>query len=137
MSTTQLSIHPEPSPYAIHHPEPLPYERRESRRRSSERVRLITQVESKTACDVNSLGHSENISSGGLLVATRDTIEPRTMVIVRFHLPSRTRANFIETVGEVVRERPAESMGIRFLNLSFWDRKAIEEFVQRAEETDA
>ena len=135
MSTTQLPVHPELLPYAVH-PEPLPYERRGSRRKS-QRARLITQVESKNTCAVNSLGHSENISHGGLLVATRDTMDPRTEVIVRFHLPSPPRATFIETVGEVVRVQPAVSMGIRFLALSFWDRKAIEEFVRRAEETDA
>ena len=107
-------------------PEPSPCERRRSRR-----VRLLTQVESKTACDVTSLGHSEDISKGGMLVATSETIEPKTEVIVRFHLPAPPRVTFIETLGEVVRVRPAKFMGIRFLDLKFCDRKAIDEFVKR------
>ena len=101
------------------------YERRRSRR-----VRLVTQVESRTACNVSSLGHSEDISKSGLLVATNETIQPKTEVIVRFHLPLSPRAAFVEAIGEVVQIRPAKFMGIRFVGLKFWDRKAIEEFVE-------
>ena len=121
-----------PTTHPAFHPKPSPYERRRSRR-----VRLVTQVESKTTCDVNSLGHSEDISKSGLLVATSETLEPKTEVIVRFHLPFPLRAIFIETLGEVVRIRPARFMGIRFVDLKFWDRKAIDEFVERAGEAAA
>ena len=55
-------------------------------RRKSQRVGLITQVESRTAPD-SSLGRAVNISVGGLLVQTPDTFDAKTGVTIRFNLP--------------------------------------------------
>ncbi|MFQ5817801.1 MAG: PilZ domain-containing protein [Terriglobia bacterium] len=95
--------------------------------RKHPRVRLVTQVESR-ASGATSVGRTENISAGGMLVLTRDTFDPSTEVIVRFNLPPR---HSIEAQGVVVHARPAASMGIHFAQLKHDDVKAIEEFVRQ------
>ena len=116
MSTGLLASLEEPSPY-------LPIK--------SQSLRLITQVESKANCEVHSLGHSPEISEDGLLVLTSDTIEPSSEVIVRFHLPPYPGGHFIEAEGVVVRVQPSKFMAIQFTDLKYWDRRAIETFVQQ------
>lgn len=103
---------------------------REKRRipRKHPRVPLVTEVEAV------SVGRTENLSAGGLLVVTRETLEPQTHVTVRFTLPPKQR---IETTGIVVHSLPQVSMGIRFLELKEADRKAIEEYVRRTGEQGA
>ena len=100
---------------------------REKRRipRKHPRARLVTQVEA------TSLGRTENLSVGGVLVVTRETFEANSHVIVRFSLPPDRS---IEAPGVVVHSLPQVSMGIKFLQLKDDDRKAIEEFVQQVSE---
>ena len=99
-----------------------PAEKRRIPRRHP-RVRLVTQVEG------TSLGRTENISVGGVLIYSRETFEPKTGVIVRFTLPS---SRPIKAQGVVVHSKPGVCMGIQFLQLKDDDLKAIEEFVREA-----
>ena len=102
---------------------PPPEKRRIPRKHP--RVRLVTQVEA------TSLGRTENVSVGGVLVVTRETFEANTRVIVRFNLPPDRS---IEAPGVVMHSLPQVSMGIKFLQLKDDDRKAIEEFVRQTGE---
>ncbi len=92
------------------------------------RVRLVVQVESRTSGSV-SLGRTENISVGGLLVHSPETFDPGTEVLARFNLPG---AGAIEAEGRVVHSVPGVRMGIAFLKLDPSQQKAIEQFVQQA-----
>jgi len=92
------------------------------------RVRLVTQVESR-ASGQSSIGRTENISEGGVLVLSRDTFEPETDVIVRFNLaPNQT----VQAQGTVVHATPGVSMGIQFVQIKPEDVAAIRDFVNRA-----
>jgi len=91
--------------------------------RKHPRVPLVTQVEA------SSIGRTENISMGGMLVVTYETFEPETEVTFRFNLPS---GHTIQGRGLVVHSQPKLRMGIQFLDLKEDDLKAIEEFVQQA-----
>ncbi len=96
--------------------------------RKHPRVQLLTQVESQTS-GATSIGRTENISQGGLLVYTRDTFDASTSVIVRFNLsPGR----LIEAQGKVVHVQVGVQMGIQFSQVTGEDRKAITEFVREA-----
>ncbi len=111
---------------------PPPEKRRIPRKHP--RVRLLTQVESQTS-GASSLGRTENISQGGLLVYSRETFDASTKVIVRFNL---SPGHLIEAPGVVMHSLPQVSMGIKFLQLKDDDRKAIEEFVwQTGEESNS
>lgn len=93
--------------------------------RAHPRVRLVTQVEA------TSIGHTENISEGGILVATRETFTAGTEVTVRFTIPGGFH---IESQGVVVHAEPGQKMGIQFASLRDDQRKAIGEFVRQAQE---
>ncbi len=96
--------------------------------RKHPRAQLLTQVESQTS-GATSIGRTENISQGGLLVYTRDTFDASTSVIVRFNLsPGR----LIEAQGKVVHVQVGVQMGIQFSQVTDEDRKAITEFVREA-----
>lgn len=90
-------------------------------------MRLVTQVEA------TSIGRTENISVGGMLVSTRQTFEPETEVIVRFKLPA---GRTIQAQGRVVHTLSRLKMGIQFLEMKEEDQKAIEEFVKQASEEE-
>ncbi len=90
------------------------------------RVNLVTQVESRSS-GATSLGQTKNISTGGLLVESRDTFESQTNVIVRFNLPS---GRAVQVDGVVVRSESGVHMGIRFVQLKADDRKIIDDFVR-------
>ena len=107
---------------------PPPEKRRIPRKHP--RVRLLTQVESQTS-GATSIGRTENISQGGLLVYTRETFDASTKVIVRFNL---SPGHLIEAPGVVMHSLPQVSMGIKFLQLKDNDRKAIEEFIRHTGE---
>ena len=92
------------------------------------RVRLVTQVESRTSGQ-SSIGRTENISEGGVLVLSRDTFETETDVIVRFSLaPNQT----VQAQGTVVHATAGVSMGIQFVQIKPEDVAAIRDFVNRA-----
>lgn len=99
--------------------------------RKSPRASLIVQVEFKTTRDYT-LGHSQDISEGGLLVTTPETVEPPSEIVIRFNLPPYTPGVFIESQGVVTHVRPGEYMGIQFLQLTDRQREAIVKFVQQA-----
>jgi c-di-GMP-binding flagellar brake protein YcgR len=97
------------------------------------RVRLVTQVESR-ASGQSSIGRTENISEGGVLVLSRDTFEPETDVIVRFSLaPNQT----VQARGTVVHATPGVSMGIQFVQIKPEEAAAIRDFVSRAADEQA
>lgn len=100
--------------------------------RKHPRVRLVTQVESRTSGQV-SLGRVENISIGGMLILTKETFEPGTDVLVRFNLPSGPH---IETQGRIQHAKPGSQMGVHFLDLKEKDLQIITSFVQEVKPYD-
>lgn len=98
--------------------------------RKTERALLIIQVEFKAAGDYT-LGHLQDISEGGLLVLTPETVASGSEVIVRLNLPPYTPGVFIESQGLVVRVQPARSMGIEFLQLNEQQQQAIARYVRQ------
>lgn len=100
-------------------------------RRRTQRARLMIQVESLSNLG-SSLGQTEDISEGGLLMRARDTFARDTEVTVRFHLPPIPPGRLIESPGVVVRVQPGIQMGIRFSGLRDNDRQAITRFVEGA-----
>ena len=88
------------------------------------------QVECK-ATGASSLGRSQDVSEGGLLLLTRDTFDVQAAVVVRFHLPPS--GTFLEVQGVVVRVEPGEFMGIQFLELKDPQRRALANFVHQAD----
>lgn len=94
--------------------------------RKHPRVPLVTQLESR-ASGATSLGRTENISVGGLLVLCRDIFQAKSEVVVRFNLPS---GQHVEAIGVVAHVKPGRQMGIQFLQMKEEDRKALTEFVR-------
>ena len=103
----------------------------EGNRRKCQRVLLVIQVES-IATGASSIGRTEDLSVGGLLILTRDTFEPKTTVTIRFNLPPVPPGHPIECQGVVVRVQPGVHMAVEFLRLREEDRKAIAEYVEQA-----
>lgn len=97
-----------------------------SSRRKDQRVPLITQVEERLE-NVTALGHAHNVSVGGLLVQTRETVKEGATVVVRFTIPPDTRP--IEAAGRVVWVEAGKAMGINFLGLLEAQRQRIEAYV--------
>ena len=97
------------------------------RSRQHSRVRFTARVESR-ATGVVSVGHTDNISVGGLLVTARDTFESGTEVAVQFDLPS---GHAVEAQGVVVHVLKGERMGIQFHAMKRADVEAIHEFLRR------
>lgn len=100
-------------------------------RRRSKRITLLTQVQT-LGPELQSLGRTEDISEGGLLIQSPETFAPNTEVTFRFNLPPIPPGRPIEGQGMIVRAEPGIKMGIQFLLLTDADRKAIAEFVQQA-----
>ena len=96
-------------------------------RRQHLRAPILTQVEAE-APHLVSLGRASNVSVGGLLVETRETLRAGAEVIVRFFIPPEPRP--IEAAGRVVRSEPGKSMAIAFLGLAESDKRRIVEYVQ-------
>ncbi len=101
-----------------------PHRRTHTRRHP--RARLVTQVEATT------IGRTENIGEGGILVLTRETFQPMTEVVVRFTIPPD---QFVSARGIVVHSSPGVSMGIQFTGLREEDKKAIGEYVRQMGES--
>lgn len=79
----------------------------------------------------DTIGRTEDISVGRLLMVSPETLKPDTEVTVRFNLPPVPPGHPIEGQGVVADTRPGGRMGIAFLLLKDEDRKAIAEFVQK------
>ncbi|MGH9862114.1 MAG: PilZ domain-containing protein [Candidatus Acidiferrales bacterium] len=107
--------------------------RSEANRRRSQRVGLMTQVESR-ATRTTSIGRTQDISVDGLLVLARETFDPKTEVEFRLNLPPIPPGRPIEGQGIVVRTRPGVEMAIQFLYLKDDDRQAIADFIGQGEE---
>jgi len=73
-------------------------------------------------------GRTGDISLGGILVFSRDTLEPKSAVRVRFDLPSGRR---VDIEGEVVHSTPGVRMGIKFIALNRDDQRAIAEYADQ------
>lgn len=95
--------------------------------RKHPRVPLVARLE-KLAGGKTTAGRTGDISLGGILVLSGDTLEPLSEVRVRFDLPS---GHHVDVQGEVVYSTPGVRMGIRFLHLSEDDQKAISEYAEQ------
>jgi c-di-GMP-binding flagellar brake protein YcgR len=91
---------------------------------------LLAEIECRSSRET-SLGRTENISVGGVLVLSGTTFEPKAEVVVRFVVP---KARLIEAEGVVVHALQGVRMGIHFVKLKHADREAIAELVQRDSE---
>lgn len=119
--------------FALGNQETAPY----VERRSSPRVRILTSVH--LASDSNFFaGLSNDISEGGIFVATYLLLRPGTLADLEFTLPDGGAP--IRVLGEVrwLREpqtdrRIMPGMGFRFLNLSEGDRQRVVRFVSQRE----
>lgn len=73
---------------------------------------------------------AENISSGGIYVITPASHEPGTVLEIAFRLPGHSGT--IEAVVQVANTRPEGDMyghGLKFLDMSDKNRKALENFI--------
>lgn len=100
-------------------------------RRRTPRISLLTQVE-VLGPGAGGVGRIQDISLGGLLMASPETFPPRTEVAVRFNLPPIPPGRPVEGQGIVAHAEPGVKMGIQFLLLKDDDRKAIAEFIETA-----
>jgi uncharacterized protein (TIGR02266 family) len=85
-------------------------------------------------------GFTENVSSGGLFVATTEMHPIGSRFRIRFSLPEReqpvevlaeVRWQRLEMAGTAESHDAAPGMGLRFIDLSEDDREAIQEFIRR------
>lgn len=103
-------------------------------KRKNTRVPILTQVEAQG--DKNAtLGRASDLSLGGLLIDTPDTLTEGATVLVRFFVPPERTP--IETAGRVVRVEPGKSMGIAFLGLPENHKQKILEYVRTIHGTSA
>jgi CheY-like chemotaxis protein len=72
----------------------------------------------------------KDLSPGGMLILTAETLDPQTEVNFRFNLPPIPPGHPIEGQGVVVRRTPGTSMGIQFVQLKDDDWKAIAEWAK-------
>ncbi len=102
-----------------------------SERRSGPRRKLEAEIGLNSQSQFY-VGFSEDLSDGGLFVATYERIPLDSAVHVSFELPSGTR---VSTAGRVVwvreaSEEHAPGVGVAFDSLSEEEREAILEFVR-------
>jgi len=74
---------------------------------------------------------AENISVGGMLIRTKETLEEGEAVHLVFTLPGSKRE--IRVKGKVLHVSPDAFMGIQFETLSPKDQEAIQKFVESKE----
>ena len=98
--------------------------------RESPRAPLKVQAECQ-AGEASSVGHTQDISEGGLLVLTPDTLLPGTKMTIRFNLPPEHPRLFVEAPGYVARAQAKEYMGIQFHRLTDQQREAIAKYVRQ------
>lgn len=103
-------------------------------KRKTPRAPILTQVEAQGAAAAT-LGRASDISVGGLLIETPDTLAEGATVVVRFFVPPERTP--LEAAGRVVRCEPGKSMAIAFLGLPEGHRQRIVEYIQRAHGTPA
>lgn len=103
-------------------------------KRKSPRVPILTQVEAQgTGLSLTALGRASDISVGGLLVETPDTLAEGTTTIVRFFLPPGRQP--IEAAGRVVRTEAGKRMAIAFLDLPANQQQSILHYIESVQGT--
>ena len=102
----------------------------EIERRQHKRVptHLLTETEISTAHD-KGLGRIVNLSVGGVLVLTTNTLETNEEIILNFRLTPKGRR--IQTRARVTRVEEGESMGLEFVGIEEKDQSAIREYVRK------
>ena len=97
-------------------------------KRKTPRAPLLTQVEAQGG-QAGTLGRTSDISVGGLLIETPDTLEIGATVVVRFFVPPEKTP--IEAAGRVVRCEPGKCMAVAFLGLPDAHRRRIVDYIQK------
>jgi hypothetical protein len=98
-------------------------------KRRAPRVPILTQVEAQGDA-ATALGHARDISLGGMLIETPETLREGATVIVRFFLPPERKP--IQAAGKVVRVEDGKAMGIAFLGLRPTDQEKVVSYIQEA-----
>lgn len=105
-----------------------------SDKRKTPRAPILTQVEAQG--DVaTALGHARDISLGGMLIESPETITEGATVIVRFFIPPDRKP--IQAAGRVVRAEAGKSMGISFMGLRQSDEERIADYIRGIQEVSA
>ncbi len=104
-------------------------------KRRQPRHPLILKVDYR---DVNKFftDFAENLSAGGMFIATRKPLPPGTSIIVEFMLPDtalkvKTRAEVVWARKNTSSPSKKRGMGIKFYDLSNEDKKKIDLLVSR------
>lgn len=105
-------------------------------RRIADRYALTAEIDLESEHNFYT-GFTENISSGGLFVATHDLLDLGTTLEIRFTLPTSDR--IIVAACEVRWQRLEQpnnpdfspGIGIRFTQLEDQDRAAIDAFIKK------
>jgi len=97
-------------------------------KRKTPRAPLLTQVEAQGG-HAGTLGRTSDISVGGLLIETPDTLAIGATVVVRFFVPPEKTP--IEAAGRVVRCEPGKCMAVAFLGLPDAHRRRIVDYIQK------
>ncbi|NPA95600.1 MAG: TIGR02266 family protein [Thermodesulfobacteria bacterium] len=82
---------------------------------------------------------AENLSAGGMFIATRKPLPPGSTIVVEFMLPDtslkvRTRAEVMWARKDASSTGEKRGMGVRFSDLSSEDKKKIDLLVSRLRE---
>jgi len=107
--------------------------------RASERFDLEVKVDLESDHNFYT-GLTQNISAGGLFIATHHLRRIGDQITLKFSLPGSDKQIMIETEVRWIRENSAlmrseggTGMGVRFINLSAEAKAAIDSFVQSRE----
>lgn len=103
-------------------------------KRKTPRAPILTQVEAQ-AEKLSALGRACDISVGGLLIETTETLTEGATVVVRFFVPPERQP--IEAAGRVVRVDPGKSMAVAFLGLPESHRLRIVDYIKNIQGTPA
>lgn len=98
--------------------------------RKDERAPILAQVEA-AGPNLGSLGRARDLSVGGLLIQTRETLPLGAAVVLRFVVPPEKQP--LELAGKVVRSEPGKQMAIAFIGLPESYRKRILDYIQQAQ----
>lgn len=102
-----------------------------SEKRCAPRVPILTQVEAQGDAST-ALGHARDISLGGMLIETPETLSRGATVIVRFFIPPDRKP--VQAAGRVVRVEDGKTMGIAFLGLRQTDQEKVLQYIKEVSE---
>jgi hypothetical protein len=103
-------------------------------KREASRVPILTQIEAQGDI-ATALGHARNISLGGMLIETPETLRAGATVIVRFFIPPDRKP--IEAAGTVIRVESGKSMAVAFLGLRHTDQEKILTYINTIQKASA